>query len=68
MSADIVVISSTQRVLVDVPTKSATIVLAGPIGPTGLPGEVTEAELIAAVAALQAQLDDHEARLDVLEA
>lgn len=61
MARDINVTNSTQRIVVNPTTRSISVILAGPQGPTG---EVSQATLDAAVASLQAQIDSLQAQID----
>lgn len=47
--SDVNVIQRTQHIIVNMANNSVSVINGGPIGPTGIPGEVTEAELTAAL-------------------
>lgn len=64
MSADIVIIAKTQRIIVDAPSRSVTMVMAGPQGPVG---QVSSGQLAAAVSDLQDQIDALDSRVTALE-
>lgn len=56
--SDIVLVNRTQRIIVDVPTKTVSMIISGPAGPPGPPGEVTDAELASGLATRVAKTGD----------
>lgn len=64
MPREINVVSATQRISVNPTTRSVSITLAGPMGPTGPTGGISQAELDAAVAGLQSQINNLQAQVD----
>ena len=70
MSASINVINRTQRLIVDIPTRSVYVVNAGPVGPPGMTSDINQRfnDQEALIGLLSTRIAELEVRVAELEA
>jgi len=66
MSGTINIVQKTQRLIVDIPTRSVFVMNAGPAGPPGMTRNIDDLEVI--VAQLNTRIAELEVRVTELEA